>query len=172
MRASLWLLALFALAVGLALVARFDAGYVLVVYPPWRVEMSFILAFSLATLLFGVTYLAVRMARLALRLPADVRAWRHRRRSDRAEDDYSRAIAALLAGQAEQAHRLANAAMREGRQPLAALIAARAAADMGNRDAALAALSELRGDAPEVRDARQAIERNLAGMAATLPARR
>jgi HemY protein len=47
MRIALWLLALFALAVAFTLAARLDQGYVIVVYPPWRLELSFMLALLL-----------------------------------------------------------------------------------------------------------------------------
>jgi HemY protein len=161
MRAGLWLLVLFALAVALALAARFDAGYVLVVYPPWRVEMSLVLAVTLAALLFGVLYVSLRVLRLALRLPADVRAWRRRRRSDKAEDEFSRAVAALLAGQPEHARRLARGALRKAHMPLTALVAAQAAADLGDRQAALADLEEAKSEVGELIAARQAIERRL-----------
>ena len=40
MRALFWLLTLAALAVGLAVAANYNAGYVLLVIPPWRVEVS------------------------------------------------------------------------------------------------------------------------------------
>ena len=40
MRALFWLLTLAALAVGLALAARYNDGYVLLVLPPWRAEVS------------------------------------------------------------------------------------------------------------------------------------
>ena len=47
MRIALWLLALFAIAVAFTLTARLDQGYVIVVYPPWRLELSFMLALLL-----------------------------------------------------------------------------------------------------------------------------
>ena len=40
MRILLWLLALFALAVGVSLAFGYNEGYVLVVLPPWRIELS------------------------------------------------------------------------------------------------------------------------------------
>ena len=40
MRALFWLLILAALAVGLSLAARYNEGYVLLVLPPWRAEVS------------------------------------------------------------------------------------------------------------------------------------
>jgi HemY protein len=49
-KALFWLLALFALAVAVALGARYNDGYVLLVMPPWRAEISlnlFIVAFAL-----------------------------------------------------------------------------------------------------------------------------
>ena len=98
MRPVLWFLLLFVLAVAITLLARFDAGYVVVVLPPWRLEMSFMLAAIALLLLFGIVYVGVRLVRLALRLPADVRAWHRRRRSDKAEDELSRAMAAYLSG--------------------------------------------------------------------------
>ena len=48
MRGLLWLLALFALAVGISLAARFNDGYLLLVVPPYRIEV----ALSLAIFLF------------------------------------------------------------------------------------------------------------------------
>ena len=40
MRALIWLIALFALAAGLAMVAGLNQGYVLMVLPPWRMQLS------------------------------------------------------------------------------------------------------------------------------------
>ncbi len=50
----LWLLALFALAVGIALAARFNEGYLLRVLPPYRAEVSLNLAFFLVVSIFVV----------------------------------------------------------------------------------------------------------------------
>ena len=47
MRGLLWLLTLFALAVGIALAARFNDGYLLLVLPPYRAEISLNLAVAL-----------------------------------------------------------------------------------------------------------------------------
>ena len=49
MRSLFWLLALAAIAVGLAIAGRYNEGYVLLVMPPWRAEVSlnfFILLFD------------------------------------------------------------------------------------------------------------------------------
>lgn len=162
MRAGLWFLALFALAVATSLLARFDQGYVLIVYPPWRVEMSFMLALVLLVGLVALSYLAIRLLRLTLRLPTDVRAWNRQRRSDRGEDEFSRAVAALLAGQPAQAQQLAHTALGKTALPLTALLAAHAAARAGDLAAARQALLAAQGSAREFVAARTALEKQLA----------
>ncbi len=162
MRAVVWFLLLFVLAVAITLLARFDAGYVVVVLPPWRLEMSFMLAAVAMLMMFGIAYFGVRLARLALRLPADVRAWHHRRRSDKAEDDLSRAIAAYLAGHMAQARTLADSALLNQQVPLAALLAAHAALAEGDRQGAEAYLGRVRSDVGELAAARLAVEKKLA----------
>jgi len=47
MKGLLWVLALFALAVGISLAAHFNEGYVLLVSPPYRAEISLNLAILL-----------------------------------------------------------------------------------------------------------------------------
>lgn len=162
MRAVLWVLALFALAVAVTLMARFDQGYVLFVYPPWRAEMSFTLALALAVASFALGYFAVRLLRLAVRLPADVRAWRRRRRSDKAEDDLSRAVAAYLAGRMDEARRLADSALRHEAAPLSALLAAHAALAAGDPQGAQTYIDGLQTEVGELAEARQALARKLA----------
>ncbi|MDR3395123.1 MAG: heme biosynthesis HemY N-terminal domain-containing protein [Parasulfuritortus sp.] len=162
MRPVIWFLLLFVLAVAITLLARFDAGYVVVVLPPWRLEMSFMLAAVAMLMVFGIGYFGVRMVRLALRLPADVRAWHHRRRSDKAEDELSRAMAAYLAGQMAEARTLADSALQHEHVPLSALLAAHAALAEGDRQGAEAYLSRVRSDVGELAAARQAAEKKLA----------
>lgn len=161
MRHILWLLLLFALAVAITLTAQFDSGYVLVVVPPWRLEMSFILAAVAMLLLFFVGYFIARLVKLALSLPNDVRAWRGRRRSDKAEDDLSRAIAAYLSGQHGHARKLAAGVFKHERRPMAALLAAHAALAEGDEKAARTFLDSLQTDVGELTAARQAIETRL-----------
>jgi len=116
MRAAFWLLALFALAVAVTLAARLDQGYVIVVYPPWRMELSFMLALGLLVALVGLGYALLRMASTALRLPDDVRAWRAKRRSEAADQALLRAMRAHLDGDNERAAKLARKALA-GRAP-------------------------------------------------------
>lgn len=176
MRAAFWVLLLLALSVALFLAVRYDSGYVLIVSPPWRVELSLSLAIALALLLFLVAYLVVRLARGALLLPGDMRAWRERRRKGRAEDDLSRAIAALLARQPEHARKLADKAMARNDTPLCALVAGYAALGQADAPAARAYLARLESaaqptDNGELVAARQALGRAVeAGGAPLQPA--
>ncbi len=110
MRAALWLLALFALAVALTLAARVDQGYVIVVYPPWRMELSFMLALLLLVGVITLAYALLRLGQVALRLPEDVREWRSRRRGAAADRALFNAMRAHLDGDALRADRLARRA--------------------------------------------------------------
>jgi HemY protein len=131
MKSLLWLLAVFAAAVALVILGRVDAGYVLFIYPPYRVEMSMLL-FAAAVLasFFGV-YLLLRLLAHALGLPATVRAYRARRRRERAHAALTAALQAFYEGRYARAEREATAAFEDGPAPgVAALLAARAAHQM------------------------------------------
>jgi HemY protein len=131
MRALFWLIAVFAAAVAFALAGRLGEGYVLVVYPPWRVEVSLLLfVFALAAA-FGVAYLAVRLASHTLALPAHVRAFRERRTREQAQSALASALQCYFEGRYARAEKEAALAWETGAAPgIAALIAARAAHQM------------------------------------------
>jgi HemY protein len=84
MRAVFWLLLLAALAVGLALAARYNEGYVLLVLPPWRAEVSLNLFLLLGAAGFFVLYLLARAVSHTLSLPRAVAEFRRRRQQDKA----------------------------------------------------------------------------------------
>ncbi len=107
MRAALWLLALFALAVAFTLAARLDQGYVIIVYPPWRMELSFMLALLLLAGLMALVYAVLRLADIALNLSGDVRAWRQKRRKSKADMALLDALRAYLDGDVMRARTLA-----------------------------------------------------------------
>ena len=131
MRALFWLLAVFAAAVALAIAGRFGEGYVLLVYPPWRVEISMLLAALAVLAAFGAAYLAVRLLSHTLALPAQVRAYRERRKRDRAQSALAAALQCYLEGRYARAEKEAALAWEAGTAPgIAALIAARAAHQM------------------------------------------
>ena len=162
MRIVLWLLLLVVLAAVVLFFARTDEGYVLIVYPPWRVELSVTMAVAVEVAGFAVLYLVLRLLSKAIKLPAEVRTWRQRRRSEKAWAELSRAIAALLSGQPAHARKLAEKAIDREGTPMASLVAARAAAEVGDAVSARKFLEGARSDQGEWIAARQAIERLLA----------
>lgn len=107
MRLALWVLGLFALAVGFTLAARLEQGYIIVVFPPWRIEVSFMLALALLFALAGVAYLLIRLAHTALRLPEDLKAWRGRQRREQADQALLEALRAYFDGDGKRAAQLA-----------------------------------------------------------------
>jgi HemY protein len=131
MRSLFWLLAVFAAAVALVLLGRFDSGYALFIYPPYRVEVS-LLFFALAALValaFG--YFALRLLGRVLALPSSVRAYRARRRRERAHAALAAALQAYYEGRYVRAEKQAALAFEAGPAPgVAALLAARAAHQM------------------------------------------
>ena len=84
MRAVFWLLILAALAVGLSLAARYNDGYVLLVLPPWRAEVSLNLFLLASTAGFFVIYLLARAVSHTLGLPRAVAEFRRRRQQEKA----------------------------------------------------------------------------------------
>src|SRR5882672_731913 len=131
MRALFWLLAVFAAAVALVILGRVGAGYVMFVYPPYRVELS-LLFFVLASLA-GVLllYAALRLLSHTVSLPTYVRTYRARRRRERAQAALAAALQAYYEGRYARAEKEATAAFEAGPTPgLAALLAARAAHQM------------------------------------------
>ncbi len=128
MRSLFWLVALLAAAVAIAILGRVDAGYVLFVYPPYRVEVS-MLFFGFALVAgFALLYALIRLIGHALGLPAQVRAYRNRRRHDLAQASFVAALQAYYEGRYARASKEAEAAFEAGAAPgLAALVAAKAA---------------------------------------------
>src|SRR3989449_357867 len=131
MRVLFWLLAVFAAAVALVILGRVGAGYVMFVSPPYRVELS-LLFFVVASLAgFLLLYAAMRLLGHAVSLPTYVRAYRSRRRRERAHAALAAALQAYYEGRYARAEKEAAAAFEAGPTPgLAALLAARAAHQM------------------------------------------
>ena len=128
MRALIWLIGIFALAAGLAMTAGLNEGYVLVVLPPWRAQLSLNLLVVLLVVGFVVGYVLVRLVRRTLELPARVALWRERRRREKAGQALREALRALFEGRFAQAVKNASSAFSSGESTaMAALVAARAA---------------------------------------------
>lgn len=128
MRGLFWVLALFALAVALALGARMNEGYVLFVFAPWRMELSLNLFILLQLTLVGVAYFVVRGLSLTMDLPRRAREFRRRHHQEQAVSQLHDAIRYLYEGRFSRALKKATEAYETGNEPgLSALIAARAA---------------------------------------------
>jgi HemY protein len=131
MRALFWLLAVFAAAVALAVTGRLGEGYVLLVLPPWRVEVSMMLAALALLAAFGAAYVAVRLVGRTLALPAQVRAYRAARERAHAQTALAAALQGYYEGRYARAEKEAAVAWQAGASPgIAALLAARAAHQM------------------------------------------
>jgi HemY protein len=128
MKGLLWVLMLFALAVGVSLAAHFNEGYILLVAPPYRVELSLNLAILLLFGSFLLFYGGLRAVALTRQLPRRVREFRERRQRDKMIVTFNDAVRLLFEGRFSQAMKQAAAAHAAGQSPaLAALLAARAA---------------------------------------------
>src|ERR687896_1224264 len=117
MRSLFWLLAVFAAAVALVMLGRIDSGYVLFIYPPYRAEVS--LLFFAVTLLaaFALLYAVLRLIGHTVSLPAFVRAYRARRRRERAHAALTGALQAYYEGRYARAEKEASAAFESGPHP-------------------------------------------------------
>jgi HemY protein len=130
-RALFWLLAIFALAVAVALGARLNEGYVLLVFPPWRMEISLNLFIVAAVLLFAVFYAVLRGLSITFGLPRRVRSYRERVQREKAGAVFQDAVRLLFEGRFGQALKKGAEAHGAGIAPgLSALVAARAAQRM------------------------------------------
>ncbi len=160
MRGLMWVLAVFALAVGVSLAAHLNDGYAILVFPPYRVELSLNLAILLGLAGFTLGYVLLRLVAHTLRLPIYVRAFRARRRSEKGQAAMIAALQASYEGRYARAEKSAGKAHKLGHAPaLNALIAARAAGEMGEierRDQWLA-----RADDTKAREARLAVQAGL-----------
>jgi HemY protein len=128
MRFFLWILTLFATAIGIAVLARFNPGNVVLFYPPYRVDMSLNFFAVVLVLVFVLLLAIVNAVRATMALPrrvAEYRAMRQLRESGRALHDALRSYLEGRFGRAEKS--AARAAESPEFAGLAALIGARAA---------------------------------------------
>ncbi len=149
MRVFLWLVALMAAAIGIAVTARFNPGNVVLFYPPYRVDLSLNFFVVLAAALFAVLYLLVSALRATLSMPSKVAAYRQQKRERDGNKGLRDALKALFEGRFGHAEKAAaRAAELPDNAGLAALIGARAAHRMrqgSRRDAWLASVAHDNG---------------------------
>lgn len=128
MRALIWIIALFAVAAGLAMFAGANEGYVLVVLPPWRLQASLNLTVVALVVGFFLLYFLMRLVSRTLDLPGRVGAYRSRRRQEKAARSARESLRALFEGRFADAGKQARIAYGAGDAGVeAALLAARAA---------------------------------------------
>jgi HemY protein len=135
MRLFLWLLSLFAAAIGLAVAARFNPGNVVLFYPPYRIDLSLNLFLALALLLFVALYFILGAIRVTREMPVRVAAYRKEKREREGNRALRDALKALFEGRFGHAEKAARrAAENPENAGLSALIGARAAHRMRQSD--------------------------------------
>jgi HemY protein len=133
MRALFWLLALFLAAALVAIAGHYNHGYALLVVPPYRVEIA--LNFFVLLLLagFALLYALLRLLAKTVGMPHAVRAFRARKRREKAALALRRALRLMFEGDFVAALKQAGKAFRGGEEAaLSALVAARAAHAVGD----------------------------------------
>src|SRR4051794_20143839 len=147
MRFFIWLLVLFAAAIGLAVAARFNPGNVVFFYPPYRVDMSLNFFLLLAALSFIVLYALLKAVRATQKMPGRVMLYRKEKREREGNRALREALKGLFEGRFGHSEK---AAMRAVDSPdnagLAALIGARAAHRMRQSERRDAWLSRIEDD--------------------------
>jgi HemY protein len=129
-----WLISLLivgVLAIALAMAGRYDPGYVVLVYPPWRMEISFI-SFVLAVvgLVVGGVML-LRLAMLTLNLPRIVREQSERRAARKRDENFVGGLKAYVEYRYQDAEQsLGHWQGDEARLGLARVLAARSAQEI------------------------------------------
>jgi HemY protein len=129
-----WLISLLivaVLAVALAMAGRYDPGYVVLVYPPWRVEISFISFVLLLVVLVVGGIVLLRLALLTLNLPSIVREQRERRAARKRDENFVGGLKAYVEYRYQDAEQsLGQWQGDDSRYGLARVLAARAAQEM------------------------------------------
>jgi HemY protein len=164
MRVLIWIITIFALAVGLSMLISQDWGYVQFVAPQqWRLQMATKLFVVGLLVGFGVAYLLVRLLRGTLALPEVVGQWRERRRRQRADRTLREAVLALHEGRYAKALKLAKKSYEASDHPAAAiLLAARAAHALCDDARYCEWIERLDGEGEEIQTARLMTEAELA----------
>ncbi len=151
MKLLIWMLLVAGAAVAIPLVIGHGNGYVLLVQPPYRIELSTSLFLLLMALSFLVLHALLRLTNYTLRLPDKVRLFKQERRDKAATAALMESVTAMAEGRHSKAERTAAQALEMGADGLvSALVAARAAHKLKNferRDLYLAEAERLAPDA-------------------------
>lgn len=132
MKALFWILSAIALAVGLtALALRSSTGYVQIVWPPHRIEVSLVLAAVTLLAGFVLAYASLRLIAAMVAMPRQVRAYRAARQKRKGAEALTSALHEFFSGRYARAEKAASTAMELSGEPgLAAMLAARAAHEL------------------------------------------
>jgi HemY protein len=157
----LWLLALAVVAVAIALAGSHGTGYVVMVIPPWRIELSVMLFVILIVAGFALAYWATRLAVATYGLPGHMKKVRAENERAKSRDAVFASLELLFSGRFRDAEEKARAGMQhDDTRDLAAALAAWAAYEGGNSGAAVPYLDRIRGEGGEksanMRDASKA----------------
>lgn len=155
MKLLVWLLLVAGAAVAIPLLIGQGNGYVLLVQPPYRIELSTSLFLLLVVLTFLAAHSLLRLISYTLQLPDRVRVFKRERREKEAASTLIESLGALAEGRYGKAEKASAQALELGINPLVGtLIAARAAHKLKNferRDYYLAEAERLAPDAVTAR---------------------
>lgn len=140
------ILVLFSAAVALSTFLQ-NTAYVLLVYPPYRIEVSLKLFVALFLLVFGFGYWLIHLLLATTQLPAVVQ----KLRTDRAQSNSRKlldvALRAFFEGRYQDAEKAATRAIKHGENSVIyPIIAARAADEQGAHDRRDAYMSKAGGE--------------------------
>jgi HemY protein len=113
MRAALWLLALFGVAVAAALFAGNNQGTVTLYWPPYRVDLSLNLVVLLLVGGFVTVYAALRALAALLELPRQARRWRLQQKERAMHAALLDALTHMLGGRFIRSRKAAVAALSQ-----------------------------------------------------------
>lgn len=154
MKTLIWVIGLFALAVGVTLFAQVNTGYALLFMPPWRIELSLNVFIIVLIAFVTALYFALRILAELAGLPMRVRAYRKRKQTRSGLEKEWGALLAFSEGRYQRAEKLASEAMTVSSSnesfAVNALLAARAAhliRDFERRDLHFASLRQRLGTA-------------------------
>lgn len=127
-RGLIWIALLFVVAAIIATVGGFNGGQILLVLPPYRIDMSLNLFVVALVVLFLALYALIRAIRGVWKMPSRVAAYRTRSKFAKANASLRDAIGHLYAGRFSKAEKAARDALSvEDNKGAAGLIGANAA---------------------------------------------
>jgi HemY protein len=113
MRAALWLLALFAIAVAIALFAGNNQGTVTLFWPPYRLDLSLNLVLLVLLLAFALLHAALRALSALFDLPRQALRWRAQQKERAVHASLLDSISHLLAGRFIRARKAAETSLAQ-----------------------------------------------------------